>query len=156
LPLHVDHFTNSTTVAHPKLWFLGDALATPSWFPFANVFSIGDVLIIVGCAIIMHTACGSLLGRRLRLGPAVALERFEWVAAGPRLALVRLAGDWTPSAARGQPAALVVESGGAEHVLRAVPDPAAPPEGWRAAFAAPLDLFSADGARCTLRVAGRR
>lgn len=30
------------------LWFLGDAFYVPEWVPFANVFSIGDLLLALG------------------------------------------------------------------------------------------------------------
>ena len=33
--------------------FLGDVFATPSWMPAANVFSIGDVLIVAGIAVLL-------------------------------------------------------------------------------------------------------
>lgn len=36
-----------------RLAFLGDVFATPSWLPMANVFSIGDVLIVVGVALML-------------------------------------------------------------------------------------------------------
>ena len=32
----------------PRLLFLGDVMALPSWFPWANAFSVGDVLIAAG------------------------------------------------------------------------------------------------------------
>jgi hypothetical protein len=41
-------FANSANVANPHLWFLGDVFATPSSWPLANVFSVGDVLIAMG------------------------------------------------------------------------------------------------------------
>ncbi len=41
-------YSNSTTVEHPALGPLTDIFAMPSWLPFANVFSVGDVLIVVG------------------------------------------------------------------------------------------------------------
>jgi hypothetical protein len=50
-------FTNSGVLAHPKLPWLGDVFAVPSWFPFANVFSIGDVLILAGAALLVHVTC---------------------------------------------------------------------------------------------------
>jgi lipoprotein signal peptidase len=50
-------FTNSEAVAHPHLGFLGDVLPLPSWMPFANVFSIGDVLIVVGVFVLVHGIC---------------------------------------------------------------------------------------------------
>jgi hypothetical protein len=62
-------FENSTAVRGARLSFLGDVFAMPGSWPLANVFSIGDVLIAAGVAIVMHQACGSLLtttGRRAR------------------------------------------------------------------------------------------
>lgn len=43
--------TNSVVLAHPALQPLTDIFAVPAWVPFANVFSIGDVLIAVGIGI---------------------------------------------------------------------------------------------------------
>lgn len=43
-------YTNSVLVAEPALRPLTDLFALPAWLPFANVFSIGDVLIGVGIA----------------------------------------------------------------------------------------------------------
>jgi hypothetical protein len=43
-------YSNSATIADPALAPLTDVLAMPSWLPFANVFSVGDVLIAVGLA----------------------------------------------------------------------------------------------------------
>ena len=43
-------YTNSILVSDPALRPLTDLFALPSWFPLANVFSIGDVLIGVGVA----------------------------------------------------------------------------------------------------------
>lgn len=44
-------YSNSAIVADPALRPLTDIWATPAWLPFANVFSIGDVLIGVGVAV---------------------------------------------------------------------------------------------------------
>ena len=52
-------FANSAVVDHPRLAFLGDVLAIPKAWPLANVFSIGDVLLVVGCVLALHTAAGS-------------------------------------------------------------------------------------------------
>lgn len=41
-------FANSGVVDHPVLGFLGDNFAVPAGFPLANVFSVGDVLIVAG------------------------------------------------------------------------------------------------------------
>jgi hypothetical protein len=48
LPAASHDFLSSTALTHPRLLILGDILAVPSWVPFANVFSIGDVLIVAG------------------------------------------------------------------------------------------------------------
>jgi hypothetical protein len=42
--------TNSVVVPDPALRPLTDLFALPPWLPFANVFSIGDVLIAIGIA----------------------------------------------------------------------------------------------------------
>ncbi len=56
-------FLNSGTVAHPVLGFLGDVFAWPAPLPFANVFSVGDVLIVLGAGYGAHRICGSRLTR---------------------------------------------------------------------------------------------
>jgi hypothetical protein len=50
IPITPAEFENSGLVAHPRLAFLGDIFAIPSGLPLANVFSIGDVLIVLGTA----------------------------------------------------------------------------------------------------------
>ena len=60
-PSASDQFENSIALAHPKLLFLGDVFAVPSWVPFANVFSIGDVLLVLGGIAVVHRLCGSRL-----------------------------------------------------------------------------------------------
>jgi hypothetical protein len=54
-------FVNSDVLADPNLLFLGDVFAIPASWPFANVFSVGDVLIAVGAAYSIHATCGSRL-----------------------------------------------------------------------------------------------
>ena len=46
-------YTNSAVVADPLLEPLTDVFALPTWLPFANVFSIGDVLIAVGVVVVI-------------------------------------------------------------------------------------------------------
>jgi hypothetical protein len=48
--------TNSVVATNPALPFLTDIFALPEWVPFANVFSIGDVLI--GLGLIVAIAAG--------------------------------------------------------------------------------------------------
>ena len=43
-------FSNSVVMTDPTLAPLTDLFALPAWVPFANVFSVGDVLIGVGVA----------------------------------------------------------------------------------------------------------
>jgi len=50
-------FTNSEVLRHPQIEFLGDVVPLPSWVPFANVFSIGDVLIAIGVFWCVHAIC---------------------------------------------------------------------------------------------------
>jgi hypothetical protein len=49
----VTGLSNSAVVANPALGPLTDIFALPAWFPLANVFSIGDVLIGVGIVIVI-------------------------------------------------------------------------------------------------------
>ena len=57
---------NSAVVASPKLAFLGDVFALPAGWPLHNVFSVGDVLLVAGAALLIHRVAGS----RLRVGAA--------------------------------------------------------------------------------------
>jgi hypothetical protein len=59
LPTDGAGFANSGTVHDPVLPWLGDIVATPSWLPFRNVISIGDVVILVGVGIVVHTVTRS-------------------------------------------------------------------------------------------------
>jgi len=47
-------FSNSASLASPHLAVLGDNYVTPSWVPFANVYSLGDVLIIAGVVLLVE------------------------------------------------------------------------------------------------------
>ncbi len=51
------HFANSAAVDHPRLGFIGDVFATPSWLPVHSVFSVGDVVIVVGVALFLQETC---------------------------------------------------------------------------------------------------
>ena len=59
-------FVNSTAVAEPKLWFLGDAFALPAGWPLANVFSVGDLLLVAGAFVLLHRLSGSRLAPPMR------------------------------------------------------------------------------------------
>ncbi len=55
-------YANSDALADPRLAFLGDVFAIPAGWPLANVFSVGDVAIVLGVAWCLHRVCGSRLG----------------------------------------------------------------------------------------------
>ncbi len=61
-------YSNSRVLASPALGPLTDVFALPRWLPFANVFSVGDVLIGLGVAVAIVVAM-----RRARAG-AVTVE----------------------------------------------------------------------------------
>jgi MFS family permease len=54
-------FVNSRALLDPRLLFLGDVFAVPSWLPIHNVFSVGDLCILIGAFIGIHRAAGSRL-----------------------------------------------------------------------------------------------
>ncbi len=56
-------FMNSTAVAHPRLQPLGDVFAIPKAWPLHNVYSVGDIVIVIGVVVAMHAICGSRLVR---------------------------------------------------------------------------------------------
>ncbi len=60
------NFNNSGVLAHPILSQLGDVVPTPAWLPFRNVISIGDVIALVGVAVLAHAACDSKPARLVR------------------------------------------------------------------------------------------
>jgi hypothetical protein len=49
-------YSNSALLTDPKLPWLIDRFAMPTWIPSHNVFSVGDVLIGVGVAIVIVAA----------------------------------------------------------------------------------------------------
>jgi Family of unknown function (DUF5317) len=51
-----DAYSNSAIVIDPALRPLTDIFALPAWLPFANVYSIGDVLIGIGVVIVVVAA----------------------------------------------------------------------------------------------------
>ena len=63
LPAHDPTFANSAALRHPILPVLGDVFAIPASWPFANVFSVGDVCILAGAVLGVHRVTGSRLFR---------------------------------------------------------------------------------------------
>ena len=58
---HAAEFSNSAPVDAPRLRFLGDIFWIPASWPASNVFSAGDVLLVVGAFLALHTICRSRL-----------------------------------------------------------------------------------------------
>jgi len=54
-------FLNSAAVEDARLQFLGDVMWIPAGWPAANVFSVGDVLLLAGAFLALHTQCQSRL-----------------------------------------------------------------------------------------------
>lgn len=57
LPTITDQFENSNVVHSARLPWLGDVFAIPKGWPLANVFSVGDVLIVIAVAYLAHVCC---------------------------------------------------------------------------------------------------
>jgi Family of unknown function (DUF5317) len=51
-----DEYSNSAVVPHPNLELLTDIFALPSWVPFANIFSLGDVILGAGVVLVIVAA----------------------------------------------------------------------------------------------------
>jgi Family of unknown function (DUF5317) len=58
--LHFTKSRNSAELAAPHLSWLVDRWAAPSWIPWANVFSVGDVLIAFGGLVFVLGVTGAL------------------------------------------------------------------------------------------------
>ena len=67
-------FVNSGVLADPVLPLLGDIFAWPEPFPFANVYSFGDALIVIGTFYGAHKITGSRLVKRPWVAPELATE----------------------------------------------------------------------------------
>jgi hypothetical protein len=63
IDLTADGFVNSGPLEHPHLWMLGDVFAIPEPLPLANVFSIGDVLIVLGVGMVSWAVLGTRWNR---------------------------------------------------------------------------------------------
>ena len=59
-----DGFVNSAVLSDPRLPWLGDVFASPSWLPLRNVYSVGDLLLLAGVVWAVHRTCGTVLARR--------------------------------------------------------------------------------------------
>ncbi len=57
-------YSNSSAAPDPVLWPLTDIFALPRWLPWANIFSLGDVVIGVGVVLVIVLAMRRPCGRR--------------------------------------------------------------------------------------------
>ena len=81
-PVDPGQFKNSGVVVDPVLPWLGDIAATPAFLPFRNVISVGDVVVLLGAAVLLHVTCRSGLHAALAHRGAHARQ-----ARRPRLSL---------------------------------------------------------------------
>lgn len=58
-------FTNSGFVTDAHVAWLGDIFAIPAGWPLSNVFSIGDIIIVIGIAYMSHRQCRSTCSRKI-------------------------------------------------------------------------------------------
>jgi hypothetical protein len=65
-----EEFVNSGAMADPNLLFLGDVFSTPPSWPLYNVFSVGDLIIVLGVLMALHGVSGSRLAPRWLRMPA--------------------------------------------------------------------------------------
>jgi Family of unknown function (DUF5317) len=56
-PTITGEFENSNVTHNARLPWLGDVFAIPKGWPFANVFSVGDVVVVIAVAYFAHTWC---------------------------------------------------------------------------------------------------
>ena len=52
------HANNVLMAEGTRLGWLGDVFATPPWLPFANVFSVGDALLMIGLVAYLQAKMG--------------------------------------------------------------------------------------------------
>ena len=61
-------YKNSGVVVDPVLPWLGDIMSTPAFLPVRNVISLGDLVVLLGGAVLLHVTCrtrlASLASRR--------------------------------------------------------------------------------------------
>jgi hypothetical protein len=61
-------YSNSAAIANPAFPYLTDIFAMPTWMPFSNIFSVGDLLIGIGVVIVLVRA----MRRAARMGELTA------------------------------------------------------------------------------------
>ena len=66
IPQDATEFANSAPAEGAPLGFLGDVFHTPGWLPIHNVFSVGDLVIVLGAFLLLQRACRTPPSRRPR------------------------------------------------------------------------------------------
>jgi hypothetical protein len=61
LDVRSGEFANSDLVTGANVGFLGDVFAISAGWPGANVFSVGDAVMVLGAFLVLHAATGSRL-----------------------------------------------------------------------------------------------
>jgi MFS family permease len=79
-------YANSAPVPHPSLLVLGDIFAVPSSLPYANVFSIGDLVVVIGAGIGVHRIAAGGRGSRASSARVLANGTLLRLAGGNALA----------------------------------------------------------------------
>ncbi len=134
-------FQNSTGVDGAHLAWLGDIFAIPASWPVHNVFSIGDVLLVVGVLAGLHIVCASRPARRLGLHAVTVTDVAEFATGTPQH-LVRV----TTVPHRGMPPGdLLVSTGEHEEVLAPLPG-----SGHVAGYAVAASVLQAEAGRIDL------
>ena len=86
-------FVNSTVVPNAQVAFLGDIFGIPESWPLNNVFSIGDVLILIGGLVAAHRLCGSRLFPTLSADFRALRRNRDFISLWGAQAVSNL-GDW--------------------------------------------------------------
>ena len=87
-------YANSAAIPHPSLLVLGDIFAVPSSLPYANVFSIGDLVVVIGAGVGVHRITAG--GHRSRTSSARVLANGTLLRLAGGNALANL-GAWAYS-----------------------------------------------------------
>ena len=70
------HYNNNVLAsAHTHLAFLGDVMPLPASLPFANAFSIGDLLLLIGATVFVDRRCARVRVLADKAGPLSLTRR---------------------------------------------------------------------------------